>query len=278
MKIFIIAMDDPLYINNMLKEIIDNRKDDIVGFAYVKNGDRMTIGKDRSKSLYLFSLLFIMGPFYFIKNLCITLVHKVRIILSNYTKYISSPLIVDYVVKYGIPQYTIDSPNNSDFLKKLASRMPNVIINQSMSILESKLLSIPTIGTLNRHNALLPKNRGRLTPFWVLYKGEPETGVSIHFVEKKIDSGDIVVQKKYKVLKRDTFNTLVKKNYAIAGKAMLEALRNLEELGDSSFFISNDDNNSSYNTIPSFSQALSYRINRLSLLKYKYFKNTTRRL
>ena len=49
-------MDDPLYINNMLKEIIDKRKEDIVGFAYVKNSDRMSIGKKRSKFLYLISL------------------------------------------------------------------------------------------------------------------------------------------------------------------------------------------------------------------------------
>jgi methionyl-tRNA formyltransferase len=54
------------------------------------------------------------------------------------------------------------------------------------------LLSIKAralIGVINRHNALLPKNRGRLTPFWVLYKGEKETGVSIHFIDEGIDSG-----------------------------------------------------------------------------------------
>ena len=36
----------------------------------------------------------------------------------------------------------------------------------------------------------MPKNRGRLTPFWVSYNKEIETGVSIHFVEEGIDSGD----------------------------------------------------------------------------------------
>src|SRR6056297_1184789 len=67
---------------------------------------------------------------------------------------------------------------------------------------------------------LLPKNRSRPTPFWVLYKGEKETGVSIHFVEEGVDSGDIVVQEKYPVSKKDTFNTLVKKNCQIAPKAI----------------------------------------------------------
>src|SRR6056297_3998910 len=61
-----------------------------------------------------------------------------------------------------------------------------------------------------RSGDLLPKNRGRLTPFWVLYKGEKETGVSIHFVTEGIDAGEIIVQKKFPITSKDTFNTIVK--------------------------------------------------------------------
>jgi methionyl-tRNA formyltransferase len=117
---------------------------------------------------------------------------------------------------------------------------------------------------INRHNALLPKNRGRLTPFWVLYKGEKETGVSIHFIDEGIDSGEIIVQKKYKVKNNDTFNSLVKRNYEIAGKAMLEALDILES-GDYSL-IPNDDECATYNTTPDLKHAWEFRIRRLRRL------------
>ena len=195
MKIVIIAMDDPLYTNNFIKQIIDNRLEDIVGFAYVSKGDRFTIGKNKSKAAYLFSLFLIMGPYHFIKNSLITLQHKVRIKLSKKISFIPNPLVIAYAQKRGIKTFEIKNPNNKNFLDVLYELEPDIIINQSQSILKEDLLQIPKIGVINRHNALLPKNRGRLTPFWVLYKGEKETGVSIHFVEKGIDAGDIIVQK-----------------------------------------------------------------------------------
>ena len=43
------------------------------------------------------------------------------------------------------------------------------------------------------------QKRGRLTPFWVLFKKEKYSGVSIHFVNEEIDSGPIIVQEKYKL-------------------------------------------------------------------------------
>ncbi len=123
------------------------------------------------------------------------------------------------------------------------------------------MLSIPKIGVLNRHNALLPRNRGRLTPFWVIYNSEKETGVTIHFVEEGIDSGEILIQKRYKVEVDDNFNTLVNKNYAIASKAMIEAI----ELLETGFldFMPNDDEKATYNTTPMFKEALNYRMKRL---------------
>ena len=265
MRIFIIAMDDPLYINKMLIEIIDKRKEDIVGFAYIKNSNRMTIKKNRSKKLYIISLFLIMGPVYFIKNVFITMLHKIKIVLSKNISFIKSPLVVDYAVRNNIESYTLKSPNNGAFIKELIKKEPDIIINQSMSILKSKLLSIPKIGTLNRHNALLPKNRGRLTPFWVLYKNEKKTGVSIHFVEEGIDSGDIVIQEEFPVTKKDTFNSLVKKNYKIAGKAMLKALA-LIDSGNAKL-ITNEDKIATYNTTPSIKQAWKYRNKRLFSLR-----------
>ena len=58
MRIFIITMEDPVYTLPFIREIIDQRKQDIVGLA-VAHGDRMTIGKNRSQIVYLFSLLLI---------------------------------------------------------------------------------------------------------------------------------------------------------------------------------------------------------------------------
>ena len=260
MRIAILAMDDPLYTNKFIKEIIDGRKDDIVSFVYVTKGDRMTIGKQRSKSEYFISLFLIMGPYHYSINVFKTLKHKISKKLSKYN-ICKDPTVFNYANIQGLETKKIKNPNSRKFCEYLTQLTPDVIINQSQSIIKKRLLSIPKIGVINRHNALLPKNRGRLTPFWVLYKREKETGVSIHFVEEGIDSGDIIVQRRFPVTKKDTFNSLVKKNYQIAGKAMLEAF-DLLESGDYKL-IPNDDKFATYNTTPNIKEACRYRKKRL---------------
>jgi len=260
MRIFIVTMDDPLYTIPFFKEIVDARKNDIVGLA-VASGDRMKINKHRTKLTYLISLLLIMGPFFFLSNSLITLSFKIRKFLSNKIPFIKTPSIIGYARQKGIKTFVIKSPNEKIFLDELRGLSPDVIINQSQHILRSEFLKIPKFGVLNRHNALLPKNRGRLTPFWVLYNYEKETGVSIHFVNAGIDSGDIIVQKKFEIVPGDTFKSIVNKNYKIAGKAMIEAL-NLIEAGNFKR-MSNSDEEATYNSTPSFKHAFTYRIHRI---------------
>ena len=255
MRIFIITMDDPVLTIPFFKRIIKERHKDIIGIATTK-GDRLTIGKKRSPVIYLFSLLLIMGPYHFTKHVITTLLFKLKKIFS-FLPFISSPSILTFATKHNIPVYNIRTPNNKEFLKTLKELKPDVIINQSQSIIKRELLSVPKYGVINRHNALLPKNRGRLTPFWVLFKKETETGVSIHFVDEGIDSGDIIVQEKFKVEKDETFNSLVKKNYKIAPEAMLKAL-DLIESGNYTV-IENDNNLATYNSVPSFKDAWKFR-------------------
>jgi len=260
MKIFIITMDDPIQTNGFIKEIINARKEDIIGLALAK-GDRLTVGNKNSKISYFFSLFMIMGFFHFIKNSIKIFLFKMGKYISGHLNFISSPSILNYVEREGMLAFKIKSPNEKKFLEKLGYLNPDIIINQSQCILKKDLLSIPKIGVINRHNALLPKNRGRLSPFWVLYKDENETGVSIHFVETGIDSGDIIVQRKIPVKKGESFNSLVNRSYKIAPYAMLGALDKLE---NGNFrLIKNRDSEATYNSVPTISEAFKYRIKRI---------------
>jgi methionyl-tRNA formyltransferase len=256
MRIFIITMEDPLYSINFIKQIIDRYSKDIVGIAITKT-NRLTIGKKKSKIGYIFSLLFIMGFLAYFQNIFRTLRFHLKKKLSPYFTFIENPSLEYYAKSFGIPVFKINSPNKIEFCDELQKLHVDLIINQCQSILKKSILDIPKIGVINRHNSLLPKNRGRLTPFWVLYNGEKETGVTIHFVEEKIDSGAIIVQEKFKVDPNETFNSLVKKNYSYAITAMLKALEILDNTDHS--FMQNSDDEATYNTIPTFKQALIYR-------------------
>lgn len=256
-------MDDPLLTNNFMKKIIDRRKNDIIGLA-VSKGTRLRIPKSKSKFGYLISLLLIMGVVSFLKNSILMAIFTTKKIFSLISPKLKSPSILEYAAHKGIKTYYTDTVNKRDFLQILEKIKPDIIINQAQDILKKEFLSIPTIGVLNRHNSLLPKNRGRLSPFWAIYKGEKQTGVSIHFVTEKIDEGDIVVQEKFSISKRDNFNTIVKKSYKIAPEAMLKALDVIEKGNYKR--ISNDNMLATYNSIPCIKNALKYRLRRLKLL------------
>ncbi len=256
MKIFIITMEDPVYTLDFMKEIIRNRSNDIIGLTIAKGG-RFKIGSNRSKAVYMLSLFLIMGISSFVGYTLKTVRYK----LWKKLPMGSDPSLESFAHGHGIPVDYTDNPNSRFFLDKLKELAPDVIINQSQFIIKKELLSIAPLGMLNRHNALLPKNRGRLTPFWVLYKGEKETGVSIHFVDEGVDSGPVVIQKKIAVEKGETFASLAHKNYLYAPQAMLEALTKLEK-GDTNYQ-SNPNSEATYNTVPTLAQAWDYRSKRI---------------
>ena len=257
MNIFIITMDDPVETHGFIQHIISSKKEQVVGLA-VAEGDRLRIGRNRSNWAYLLSLLLIMGVRYFVVNAWKTASFKARK-KAHALGLGPDPSILAYAKQLGIPTWKIRTPNSKSFQESIKALDIDVIINQSQSIIKKALLDIPRIGVINRHNALLPKNRGRLTPFWVLYKGEKETGVSIHFVTEGIDAGDIIVQEKFAVSTDETFRSLVKKNYEVAPKAMIAALEKLEQ--GSGGFLPNSDELATYNTVPSLKEAWSFRTN-----------------
>ncbi len=74
-------------------------------------------------------------------------------------------------------------------------------------IVPDEVLEIPRIGVTNLHPSLLPFNRGWHTPSWALLEGTP-AGVTLHFMDSGLDTGDIIAQAELAVRPDDTANTL----------------------------------------------------------------------
>lgn len=66
-------------------------------------------------------------------------------------------------------------------------------------IFKEQLITLPSEGFINIHPSLLPKYRGPVPSMWALLNGDFETGVTLHNIDKGIDSGDIIAQKKVKI-------------------------------------------------------------------------------
>jgi methionyl-tRNA formyltransferase len=225
----------------------------------------MKIGKKRSKLEYVLSLILIMGPWFFLQNLQQRIEYRFRKMMPVSWQNLDALPLRRYAEIKGIDVIEVESLDSPIIHAWIEKRRPDIIIHQSQNIVRPAILNAARIGVLNRHNALLPKNRGRLTPFWVLYRGEKETGVSIHWVNESIDDGDIVYQERILVDAKETFESLVRKNYAVAPKVMLEALRRIER-GD---FVMrrNDRGDATYNSVPTLADAWCYRKRRLGVVR-----------
>ena len=77
---------------------------------------------------------------------------------------------------------------------------------------------------LNIHPSLLPKYKGLNTHQRVLDKKEKYSGCTVHFVNAKLDSGKIILQKKVKISKNETEASLAKKVLAQEHKLYPEAI------------------------------------------------------
>lgn len=255
-RIFITTMDEPLYTNPFIRRIIERRKKDIVGVA-VSKGTPLTTKRKTRYFEHVLAVSLIMGLPYTLKHFLKTIAFLIQERLSTFLGFIKSPSIAAFAAEQGIPSYRVASVNSETFLTVLRNAQPDIIINQAQEILKKKFLEIPKIGCLNRHNAILPRNRGRFSPFWVILRNEEETGVSIHYVIPKIDAGDIIVQKKIAIAPNDTFMTITEKCYRLAPAAMLEAIDRLETGKYEA--MSNDPSKGNYNPLPSLKHALQYR-------------------
>jgi methionyl-tRNA formyltransferase len=98
------------------------------------------------------------------------------------------------------------------------------IVCQYGKIIPKAILDIPQLGTINIHTSLLPRYRGASPIQTALINGETETGVTIMFMDEKMDHGPILAQEKIIIDQDDTYLTLSEKMMPVAGKLLLKTL------------------------------------------------------
>jgi methionyl-tRNA formyltransferase len=90
--------------------------------------------------------------------------------------------------------------------------------------LSPEVFSIPRLGTLNVHDALLPAYAGFAPLNWALINDEPEVGVTAHIMNAEFDAGDIVLQRCTPVTDDDTIADLFDRTLEMFGPITVDAL------------------------------------------------------
>ncbi len=97
---------------------------------------------------------------------------------------------------------------NQDFIDDLASLNANLQIVVAFRMLPKVVWNMPEFGTFNLHASLLPAYRGAAPINWAIINGEPKTGVTSFFIDDKIDTGEIILQRSIDIKDDETVGEL----------------------------------------------------------------------
>lgn len=131
--------------------------------------------------------------------------------------------------KFNLELYEEGNINDQSFLNKIKPLNLDLIVCVNFDqILKKDIINLPTIGCINTHASLLPKYRGRAPLNWAMINGEKYSGVTVHFIDEGIDTGDIILQEKIKIDEDDYISDLLNKVKNTYPKIVLNAIQSLE--------------------------------------------------
>jgi len=130
----------------------------------------------------------------------------------------------------GAPIYQPDNFKSAEAKQALRDARPDVMVVVAYGlILPASVLAIPPLGCLNIHASLLPRWRGAAPIQRALLAGDAETGVGIMQMDKGLDTGDVLLEKRTRIDDTDTAETLHDRLAKLGAEALMEVLDALPE-------------------------------------------------
>jgi methionyl-tRNA formyltransferase len=127
-------------------------------------------------------------------------------------------------LELGLPVLEVEDLNNPDFDCALRQAAPDVMVVVAFRILPARIFSIAPKGIFNLHASLLPKYRGAAPINWAIINGEKETGVTTFFLQEKVDTGQMIVQKRLEIFPDEVATELAARLSVLGAEAVVDTL------------------------------------------------------
>ena len=157
---------------------------------------------------------------------------KISLIISSNSKALGLKFAKKFNIKKKIINFTKTKLIEKKLLMDLKKKNINIIcLAGFMKILSKNFIKRFNGKILNIHPSLLPKYKGLNTHLRVILNKERYSGCTVHFVNSKLDSGKIILQKKVKILNKDTVKSLAARvliqEHALYPKALNKIINDL---------------------------------------------------
>jgi methionyl-tRNA formyltransferase len=129
----------------------------------------------------------------------------------------------------GLPVLQPERASAGEFVEKLRELAPDAIVVVAYGqILRQRVLDVPRLGCINVHGSLLPELRGAAPIQWAIIRGLAETGVTTMFMDRGMDTGDMLLRSATPIAPDDTAGTLAERLAHLGRGLLVETLARLE--------------------------------------------------
>jgi len=133
--------------------------------------------------------------------------------------------VYNHALELGYETWAEKQIHMEALIRKIYDSCVDLMVTHAyMKILPRGVFSTPKFGAINIHASLLPKYRGPSPNQWVLKNRESETGLTCHYIDERVDTGDIIHQVKISVKKGDTVATIIEKEKQLIEQLINESL------------------------------------------------------
>ena len=134
-----------------------------------------------------------------------------------------------FALSRGLEVYQPDTLRSEEFMELLEKLTPELIaVTAYGKILPESVLNFPKYGCINVHGSLLPEYRGAAPMQRAIIDGKSETGVTIMYMAKGLDTGDMLLVEKCPINDTDNFENIHDRLSEMGAKALVKAVRDIE--------------------------------------------------
>lgn len=137
--------------------------------------------------------------------------------------------VKQYAAQAGL--HILQPPNLKDpgFLADLAALKADLFVVVAFRMLPEVVWAMPPLGTINLHGSLLPQYRGAAPIHWAVINGETETGVTTFFIEKEIDTGQMIAHRSTPIGPDETTGEVYHRLMHLGADLLLETVQAIAE-------------------------------------------------
>ncbi len=134
-------------------------------------------------------------------------------------------ILKDYCNMHNIPYLLHRNINSPEFIKLVSKFSCDLFVSMSFNqIFRKEIITLPRFHTINCHAGKLPFYRGRNILNWALINDETDFGITVHYMDEGIDTGDIILQRCYPITDADTYQTLLEVAYIECANILYDAI------------------------------------------------------